>query len=80
MRRKKEKDGSISYSYSGDLEKEVQKCKTELGRIEKLLPFLEFSWNEAKKAYESKLRRSNDLKSFIRLAEEKMNEESGGNK
>lgn len=69
MRKRKNKDGSFTYEYRAScLEEEIAKCEKEIARIEKVIPYLEFSFNEAKKAYESKKNRINDLKGFVSLA------------
>jgi len=72
---KKQKNGSLLFNYSGSLEKEIEKSKKELEKLTKLIPFLEFSYNEAKKVYESKTTRVSHLADFIDLAEKKLKED-----
>ncbi|MBC2369713.1 hypothetical protein HBP99_13785 [Listeria booriae] len=74
MRLKKRKDGG-TYVYTGDLRKEIIKCEKELKKIETDLPYLKFASEQAQKPYEQKKKRLADLKDFISLAKEKLNEE-----
>ncbi|ROX63930.1 hypothetical protein EGW87_01850 [Enterococcus faecium] len=64
-----------TFLYRGSLEKEIEKSKKELEKIEKLLPYLEFSFQEAKKSFEKKEKRKGVLKDFILLGEEELKKE-----
>lgn len=76
-----EKDQKV-YSYSGDLEQEVKKAKSEYMEKETSQErvFLLWQYQRAKKAYEKYEQRIADLKGFIELAEAELKkQESGGN-
>lgn len=49
MRVKKSGNERI-FTYKGSLEVEMRKCEKEMIKINELLPFLEFSFKEAKKS------------------------------
>lgn len=49
MRVKKEKDGSRTFTYSGNLEKEVEKVGKNLLKVEKELLFVEEAYSRVKK-------------------------------
>lgn len=70
MRVKKKKDQKV-YSYSGDLEQEIKKAKSEYMEKETSQErvFLLWQYQRAKKAYEKYEQRITDLKGFIELAE-----------
>ncbi|EPH99956.1 hypothetical protein D920_01137 [Enterococcus faecalis 13-SD-W-01] len=72
---KKCKKKGNTFLYRGSLEKEIEKSKKELEKIEKLLPYLEFSFQEAKKSFEKKEKRKGVLKDFILLGEEQLKKE-----
>lgn len=79
--KKKKKDQKV-YSYSGDLEQEVKKAKSEYMEKETSQErvFLLWQYQRAKKAYEKYEQRIADLKGFIELAEAELKkQESGGN-
>ena len=79
MRRVNNKDGSITFRYTGDLQKEIDKAKSELEakRESGKQKFLEWQYEKAKKELETFNRRMNDLQDFIRLAENKIQEKKG---
>ncbi|HIB3686277.1 hypothetical protein [Enterococcus faecalis] len=54
------------------MKKEIAKSEKEMKKIHELLPFLEFSYEESKKAYEKKKLRYENLKKFIVLAKEEL--------
>ncbi|EGO5146804.1 hypothetical protein H4N16_002525 [Enterococcus faecalis] len=62
------------------MEKEIAKSEKEMKKIHELLPFLEFSYEESKKAYEKKKLRYENLKEFIVLAKRRVNEEKAESK
>ena len=80
MRVKRTK-ASTKYTYSGDLEKELEKAKTELekkkGSQERV--FILWQYQKAKKAYEDYERRIDDLEGFIHAAEEHIKQEGADN-
>lgn len=81
MRVKRKKDQKV-YSYSGDLEQEIKKAKSEYMEKETSQErvFLLWKYQKAKKAYEKYEQRIADLKGFIELAEAELGkQESGGN-
>lgn len=75
LRVKKEKNKQV-FTYSGSLDVEVKKCEKEIIKINELLPFLEFSFKEAKKAYERKSKRLEQLSAFVELAKAELSKES----
>ncbi len=75
LRVKKEKNKQV-FNYSGSLDVEVKKCEKEIIKINELLPFLEFSFKEAKKAYERKSKRLEQLGTFVELAKAELSKES----
>ncbi|WP_086348659.1 hypothetical protein [Candidatus Enterococcus clewellii] len=79
MRVIKKQNGGYTYEYKGNLTKEVKKSVAEQERIKKVLPYLEFSYKEAKKAYESKQTRLGHLNDFIQLANEELKKEDKEN-
>lgn len=74
MRRVNNKDGSITFRYTGDLQKELDKAKSELEAKQESgkQKFLEWQYEKAKKELEAFNRRVNDLQDFIRLAEKEV--------
>lgn len=73
MRAKKIKDGT-RYTYSGDLDVEVAKCKKEMAKIEKDFPMYEAIYEKAKRERDAKVKRLHDLNSFINLAKKEKGE------
>ncbi len=68
------KNGSVHFTYSGDLQECIDKAEKELetkqGSQEQL--FLTWQYGRAKKALDTYNRRIEDLKSFIPLAKEEL--------
>lgn len=80
MRATKKKSGQTvhtTFHFTGDLETEVQKARKELEQKEgsREQEFLTWQYERAKKAIQKYNERINDLRSFIELAEKKMQEE-----
>ncbi len=76
MRVKRTKKGT-NYSYSGDLEQEIEKAKAEYKEKETSQEriFLLWQYQKAKRAREKYEQRIADLKNFVKLAEEKLEEQ-----
>lgn len=49
MKVKKNKNGGFSYQYTKPLDTEIQKAEKEIQKIEEIIPFYEFAYNQAKK-------------------------------
>lgn len=75
LRVKKEKNKRI-FTYKGSLDIEIKKCEKEMTKINELLPFLEFSFKEAERAYETKAKRLEQLSVFVELAKEELSKVS----
>lgn len=75
MRVKKEKDGSRTFTYSGNLEKEIEKVGKNLLKVEKELLFVEEAYLRVKKQRDSLLARKENYRSFIRVGTEELNKE-----
>lgn len=77
MKISKKKDGSISYVYTGDLEREIAKCQKELDQkcTSQEREFLRWQYKRAKAALDTYENRITALGRFIRLAKEKLEEE-----
>lgn len=80
MRATKKKSGQTvhtTFHFTGDLAAEVEKARKELEQKEgsREQEFLTWQYERAKKAIQKYNERINDLKSFIELAEKKMQEE-----
>lgn len=79
MRATKKKSGQTvhtTFHFTGDLEKEVEKAKKELEQKEgsREQEFLTWQYERAKKAIQKYNGRINDLRDFIKIAEEKLQE------
>lgn len=75
MRVKKKKDGSKTFTYSGDLEKEIEKVGKNLLKVEKELLFVEETYSRVKKQRDSLLARRENYRTFIRIGTEELNKE-----
>lgn len=77
MRAIHKKDGT-TFRYTGDLKEAVEKSKKELKEKDgtEHHAFLKWQYDNAKKALETYNRRIEDLRSFIRLGEEKLKEDT----
>lgn len=71
MRTKKD-NGRIVYSYTGSLESAIKKSESELKHINQYYDYYEWQYNDAKRKFEAKKKRRDDLIEFIRLAKEKL--------
>lgn len=68
--RVKVKGTTKTYSYTGDIYKEIESCEREILRIQEQLPLLQAIFDKAKKELDSKVNRLSDCKTFIKLAKE----------
>lgn len=66
------KNNIITYLFSGELEKEIIKCQKELNNKQKDTSYLLRRLEEENKRFAQHSARIEHLKSFIRLAEEKI--------
>lgn len=66
-----------SFTYRGDLQECIEKAEKELREKENSTQwlFLKWQYNNAKKALDTYNRRVRDLKDFIRLGKEKLEEQ-----
>ena len=74
MTAKHNKDGLVTYSFSGDLEECIKKARKELRQKEDSEEriFLRWQHEKAKKAHETYERRIKDLQGFIKLGTEEL--------
>jgi replication-associated recombination protein RarA len=75
MRVKKKKDGSKTFTYSGDLEKEIEKVGKNLLKVEKELLFVDEAYLRVKKQRDSLLTKKENYRTFIRIGTEELNKE-----
>lgn len=75
MRVKKEKDGSRTFTYSGNLEKEIEKVGKNLLKVEKELLFVDEAYSRVKKQRDSLLTRKDNYRTFIKIGTEELNKE-----
>lgn len=75
MRVKKEKDGSRTFTYSGNLEKEIEKVGKNLLKVEKELLFVDEAYSRVKKQRDSLLARKDNYRTFIKIGTEELNKE-----
>lgn len=66
--------GTVTYQFRGDLKTEISKCEKELEKLQNSSEraFIIWQYDKAKKERDSYERRINDLKNFIRLARQKI--------
>lgn len=65
------KEGIYTYSYKGDLKKEVDKSFIELKKKEEALVLLKAIYDKAKKEKESVEKRIRDLRGFLETVKDK---------
>ncbi|WP_285119667.1 hypothetical protein [Lactococcus petauri] len=75
MRVKKKKDGSKTFTYSGDLEKEIEKVGKNLLKVEKELLFVDEAYLRVKKQRDSLLTKKENYRTFIRIGTEELKKE-----
>ena len=75
MRVKKKKDSSKTFTYSGDLEKEIEKVGENLLKVEKELLFVDEAYLRVKKQRDSLLTKKENYRTFIRIGTEELNKE-----
>lgn len=75
MRVKNKKDGSRTFIYSGDLEKEISKALKQVVKVEKELLFIEEAYSRVKKQRDSLLARKENYRTFIKIGREELNKE-----
>lgn len=66
--------GYVTYRFSGDLNTEINKCEKELVKLQNSSErtFIMWQYNKAKKERDSYERRIDDLKGFVRMARQKI--------
>lgn len=75
MRVKNKKDGSRTFIYLGDLEKEISKALKQVVKVEKELLFIEEAYSRVKKQRDSLLARKENYRTFIKIGTEELNKE-----
>lgn len=75
MRVKNKKDGPRTFTYSGDLEKEISKVGKQLLKVEKELLFVDEAYSRVKKQRDSLLTRKENYRTFIRIGTEELKKE-----
>lgn len=60
------------FMYKGDLNEEIRKCKKQLATLEKELPYYQWILESAQYDYNTRKKKIDNLKEFIRLATEKL--------
>lgn len=77
----KHKKNGVTFTYTGDLRKCIEKAEKELKEKENSTEwlFLKWQYEKAERAYNTFNRRVNDLKEFIEIAKKELAKQEAGN-